>query len=124
VYSGLVELWCVGYVTKTVENRHHVLTMMDRSFHVRYLFFLSLVCRIISDTKISFLKVVSWYLAYGRDFCFVKVCRRLDDKLMSLQISSCFLLKLVSQRTEEIILIFGLLAINAKPMQSDKIWSN
>jgi len=32
--------------------------MMDRTFHVRYLFFLSLVCRIISDTKISFLKVI------------------------------------------------------------------
>ena len=63
-------------------------------------------------------------MAYGRDFCFLKAYHRLDDKLMSLQISSRFLLKLISQDTEEVILIFGFLGINIKPMQSDKIWSN
>jgi hypothetical protein len=110
VYSGLVQVRCVGCGgTETVKNRHNVLKMMDRSFHVRYLFFLSLICRIIRDTKILFLKVIQWYLAYGRDFCFVEVCRRLDDKFLSLQISSRFLLKLVSQITEGVIFYFWFL---------------
>jgi len=69
--------------------------------------------------QVLFLKV--WYLAHGRDFCFVKICRRLDTKLLSLQISSRFPLKLISQSTEGVILIFGFLAIDIKPMQYDKI---
>jgi len=65
-------------------------------------------------------------LAYGRDFCFVKVRvrRGLNDKLLSLLISFRFLVTLVSQSTEGVILVFGFLAINIKPVQSNKIWPN
>jgi hypothetical protein len=78
------------------------------SFHVKCLFFLSLVCILIGETTILFLNVVIlWYFVCGLDFSFVQVCRRLDDKLLSVQIRSRLILKVVSQSTEGVIFFLG-----------------
>jgi hypothetical protein len=65
------------------------------SFHDRYLFFLALFYILVRETWIMFL--------YDRDFCFVKMFRKVNDKLLSLQTSSHFVLKAVDLSTEKVI---------------------